>query len=241
MRISQLSNNTASIYLNKATDKMNKSAQRLASGKRILTAADDASGLARVQTMKAYKTQLEVDTENLNSAKNYAETKDGALAQITDLAQEIAQLQASDNPDADVIAAYTDEINSILTNTEFNGKKVFSKDASTFGSMTIAKSNLVDDSGSTLDFSDATKTKESLDAIIKERAVVGAYENGIDARISVNSTSISNLEDSISRIEDVDIEKETLNYNKQYILQQLATQMIGQQANNMYSMLNLFG
>lgn len=239
MRISQLSNNTASMYLNRATDKMNKSAQRIASGKRILTAADDASGLARLQTMKAYRTSLQGDTDNLNSAKDFAQVKDGALAQITDLAQEIAQLQASDSPDDDVITAYTEQINDILTNTTFNGQNVFDKDDITFGSMTIGGSTLVGDSGSTLDFSDAGATATSLEAIIKERGVTGAYQNGIEARISVNETGIANLDESISRLQDCDLEAESINYNKQFILQQFATQMISKQTENMYSILNL--
>ena len=238
MRIQQMTATNSSLYLNKATDKMQKSAQRLASGKRILTAADDASGLARVQKLRAQLNTLNVSNDNLNDAKALTNVKDGALEQITELAQKINELYADGGDNADTIEAYAGEIESIIGSTTYNEINVF-QDSYTVEGMDlgggVASLTAADN------FKDAATAKAALDTIVGERAKLGAYQNSMDARISINSTTASNLESAISLIEDVDIDRETIEYNKQYILQQTAQAMIANQNNSMYSILNLFG
>ena len=256
MRISQMAASAASIYLNKATERASKSSEKISSGKRILTAGDDPSGLTKANSMKAMLGQYNVGSENLKSMKSLAEVKDSALENLTDIAQKISEAYVKKEgligADADAIdasiAAYTAEAADIVKTTEYNGQKIFSKDPITAssgngGTFTMAKSDIINAAGddTALDFTDATKTTESLNAILSERATVGAYENALDARISVNEKMVSNLEDSYSRIMDVDVDKETIEYNKQLILQKAAQSMISQQNSNMSSILNLLG
>lgn len=257
MRISQMAATSASIYLNKSTEKLNKSAERLASGKRILTAGDDPSGLMRATSMKAQIGQYTMGTSNMKDMKAFADTKDSALENLSELAQKITEAYAqkegltseSDKTAIDAsITAYTAEANDIISNTIYNGKNVFDKEALTAssgngGTFSMSASSLVDEStgASKLDFSSADEASKSLSAILSERAQTGAYQNSLDARISINEKMTSNLEDAYSRIVDVDIEKETIEYNKQLILQQSAQAMIRQQNSNMSSILNLLG
>lgn len=238
MRISQLSNSMgmANLYLNRATNEYNKSSKRIASGKKLTT--DMVGSLSKLQNLKAYRSQAKVDNENLSTAKDFANVKDGALAQITGLAQKISEEYASDTINQDSIDAYATEITNILTNTEFNGQKVFQKDAISFGSYSMNASELVNDSGSTLTFDSAANAKTSLDAILKETSINGAQSNGIDARISVNTTAIENMDEAISRIEDVDIAEETLNLTKQQTLQQLSLSMINNMTQQQSSLIN---
>lgn len=240
MRINQMSNSIgmSTLYLNKVTREMNKSAQRISSGKKLNT--DLVGDYGKLSAMKGHRNTIKVDTENLHSAYDFASVKDGALSQITELAQKISEAYAKDDFDQGTIDAYASEIESIITNTEFNGNKIFSKDDLTFGSTTIGKSSFVDpDDGSVkLDFTDAAKATTSLNSILSEAGKNGAVMNGIEARISVNTTMASNLDDAISRIEDVDITEENTKYSQLGIQQQISAAMIAKMTESQQSILN---
>lgn len=238
MRISQMANNWPSYYLNRATNNMNKSAEKLASGKRINTAADDPSGMAKLQTMKMYYNTARVNNEGLESARDYAKVKDNALQQINEIAGKISELQLADNVDEDVIKVYSDEISNIISTTSFNGNKVFNDSDISIGGIDFKANTLT---SSVLKFGTSDETKASIDAITKELGMLGATEYAIDSRINVNNSTMANMEAAISRIEDVDVEKEMTEYNKQYVLQQMASSMISKQNQNMTSILDLLG
>lgn len=241
MRISQMSNSIgmSSLYLNKTTNEMNKSAKRIASGKKLNT--DLVGEMGKLNALKGHRNTLSVESSNLADAKSFVDTKDGALAQITELAQKINETYAKgtlDEADEAAVTQYSAEIDNILTSTTFNGKNVFDKDAVSFGSVSIAKSSLLkDDRTSALDFSDATKASKSLTAILSETATNGAISNGIDARISINTNTVSNLDEAISRIEDVDITEENLKYNQLAIQQQISAAMISKMQDSQSSIL----
>lgn len=62
----------------------------------------------------------------------------------------------------------------------------------------------------------------------KERAKLGAYQNRLEHTITNLSTSSENLTAAESRIRDVDMAKEMMNYTKNNILMQAATAMLAQ-------------
>jgi flagellin len=246
MRISQMSRamGISSLYLNKATSEMDKSSKRISSGKKLNT--DLVGELGKLNTLKAHRSTVNVDTSNLNSAKDYLNIKDGALSEITTLAQKITEIYGkgdvtTGSESETAITQYTAEINNILSSTTYNGNNVFSKDDTSIGSVTISKSSLVKSDGtSNLDFSDATKAAASLSSIVKETATVGAISDGVDSRISVNTTMASNLDEAISRIEDVDVTEETINYNTLATKQQIAASMINSMQQSQSSILSYF-
>lgn len=238
MRISALTGNIgmSNLFLNKATYELGKSNKRLSTGKKLTQ--DMVGELGKLSNLKSHKMQIEKQTSNLQSAKDFANVRDGALAQITELAQKISEEYVADTVNQDVITAYTEEITNILSNTEYNGQKVFQAEDISFGSAKITKSSLVNDSGSTLDFSDATTAKASLNTIVKEVGLNAAITNGIDANISINTTMLENVESNISRIEDVDIATENMRYQELTTRQTLAAAMISKAQDNQANLIN---
>lgn len=112
--------------------------ERLSSGKKINSAADDAAGFAIAERMTAQIKGLTKAVENVETAIGFLEVMDNALASSLDLVQRINELavQASNgtNSNSDRANIQTEidnlisEINRLNYETEFNGERVFSVD-----------------------------------------------------------------------------------------------------------------
>ena len=78
----------------------------------------------------------------------------------------------------------------------------------------------------------ASKAIEVVDSAINsvstERAKLGAYQNRLEHKINNLNTSAENLQAAESRIRDVDMAKEMMNFTKNSILSQAATAMLAQ-------------
>lgn len=68
----------------------------------------------------------------------------------------------------------------------------------------------------------------ALEKVSTSRADLGAYQNRLEHTIANLDTSAENLQASESRIRDVDMAKEMMNFTKQNILQQAAQSMLAQ-------------
>ena len=77
---------------------METSMERLASGKRINGAADDAAGLAIATKMTSQVRGLNQAARNVNNASSMVQLADGAAAQISDIYQRMREvaIQAAD-------------------------------------------------------------------------------------------------------------------------------------------------
>jgi flagellin len=73
-----------------------------------------------------------------------------------------------------------------------------------------------------------TAIDNAIKAVSDERAKLGAYQNRLEYTIKNLDTSAENLQASESRIRDVDMAKEMMNFTKLNILQQAATAMLAQ-------------
>lgn len=69
---------------------------------------------------------------------------------------------------------------------------------------------------------------EAIQKVSSERSNLGAYQNRLEHTINNLGTSSENLTAAESRIRDVDMAKEMMNYQKTSILQQAATSMLAQ-------------
>ena len=118
-----------------STDKsMSKAMERLSSGLRINSAADDAAGSAIASKMESAVRSLSVAIRNSEDAISMTQTAEGALGEIENILQRIRELsvQASnstlDGNDRDMIqnevSALLSEIDKIATTTDFNGTKL---------------------------------------------------------------------------------------------------------------------
>ena len=123
--------NTALRYLNTNSAAQSESLAKLSSGSRIVSAKDDASGLAIATSMNADITVLNQAATNVTSGTSVLNTADGALSNIADILQRMKSLTAqaqsgsSSTDDLSYInAEYTQlgtEIDDISSTTKFNG------------------------------------------------------------------------------------------------------------------------
>jgi flagellin len=142
-------NNIASLNaLNRLTNTnigLNKTLERLSSGLRINSAADDASGLAIADGLRADVAALNQAVRNANDGISVVQVADGALSEISNLLQRAVALSeqaASDTSGEDDGAAkiaindeYQEillEINRISLTVDFNGRELFGTTGATF-------------------------------------------------------------------------------------------------------------
>jgi flagellin len=122
-------------------NKMTAKAQlRMASGKRILSVADDTSGFNIGTSLKGKVAVMKGAQGNIASAKNLLSTAEGGLLSINDLITQIeGKLSDATNPTTDRtslaadINALANEISSIFSNTKFNNTNLLSGSASQGG------------------------------------------------------------------------------------------------------------
>lgn len=121
-------------YLNIANNAQTKSLQRLSSGLRINTAADDASGLAISEKLRGQISGMKRASMNAQDGISYLQTAEGAMSSVTSMLQRMRELavQAGNGiyttNDREMLQLEVDqlkdEINRISQTSEFNTKKL---------------------------------------------------------------------------------------------------------------------
>ena len=116
---------------------MGQAMERLSTGQRINSAADDAAGLAISSKMTSQVRGLDQAVRNGNDAISMIQTADGALIEVSNMLQRMRELavQAATGTNGDTdkaalqteLAALRSQIDSIATGTTWNGEKVFSQ------------------------------------------------------------------------------------------------------------------
>lgn len=131
---------TAQRALNEAQSAQQTAMERLSTGKRINSAADDAAGLAIAEGFEAQVRGLNQSVKNASQASQLASTAEGALGEVSDILQRIRELtvQAANSTLSTAnrtslkseINALTEEIDLIASDTEYNGQKLLNGGAS---------------------------------------------------------------------------------------------------------------
>jgi flagellin len=141
-------NNISAIYaqnnLSNTQASLSKTLQQLSSGSRINSGADDAAGLSLANGLQASSTALTQSAKNASEGVDFLQVADGALSQVTSLLNRSITLatEASNGTlngtqqgaaDSEYQKILT-EINTIGTNTEYNGINVFNNAANVYTS-----------------------------------------------------------------------------------------------------------
>jgi flagellin len=110
---------------------MSQAMERLSTGQRINSAADDAAGLAISSRMTSQVNGLNMAVRNANDAISMVQTADGAAVEVSNMLQRMRELavqaasettSATDRDALDVeFEALTAEIERIADNTQWNG------------------------------------------------------------------------------------------------------------------------
>lgn len=138
--------------LNMNTEGLQKSLERLSSGKRINRASDDAAGLAISQKMEAQIRGLRQASRNSLDGVSLIQTAEGALNEVHEMLQRMRELSVQGangvyaEKDLDAIAnemrELTEQINMIGRDTEFNGIPLLKGDLKTTSGAAVEKLRL---------------------------------------------------------------------------------------------------
>ena len=124
----------AQYYLANTNKEMESAMQRLSSGFKVNSAADDAAGLAIAGRMDAQTRGLTMAIKNANDAVSLAQTAEGALGEVTNMLQRIRELAVnsanstlndSDRLSLDnEVQALKAEIDRVGSTTSFNSQNL---------------------------------------------------------------------------------------------------------------------
>ena len=230
--------------------------EKLSSGLQINRAGDDAAGLAISEKMRGQIRGLDMAAKNAQDGISLIQTAEGALNETHDILQRMRELAVQSSNDTNTntdraelqkeVAQLTLEITRIAENTEFNSQtlldgsfedKVFHIGANAEQSIEVTIANMdaatlgIDGIDiSTQAGADAAITlfQTAIDTVSSERAMLGANQNRLEHTINNLGTSSENLTAAESRIRDVDMAKEMMDFTKNNILTQAAQAMLAQ-------------
>ena len=259
----------ASSQANKA---LGTAMERLSTGKRINSAKDDAAGLAIATSMTSQIRGMNQGIRNANDGISLAQTAEGALNEASNMLQRIRELsvQAASgtyketdrtNLQAEV-DQLTEQLDQLVSNTEFNGVKLFdgtvtevsiqagakATDAVTLTMADLSDLAAVGGAAGSYDVSGADGTAATatiadvdaeLEAISTARATLGAGQSRLESAVNTLSNNATNLSDARSRIEDTDYSAETTALAKAQILSQASTAMLSQANQSQQNVLSL--
>jgi Flagellin and related hook-associated proteins len=133
-----LAGNNAIRNMNTNSANASKSMQKLASGLRVNSAADDAAGLAISEKMRGQIRGLDQASSNAQDGISMTQTAEGALSETQSILQRMRELAVQSGNDTNVTVDRSEiqkemnqlssEINRIGNTTEFNTQKVLAGD-----------------------------------------------------------------------------------------------------------------
>ena len=214
-----------------------RSSERIASGERINSAADDAAGLAIVNRFDSQINEFSQSARNANDAISLLETAEGGLDSVTQNLQRLNELalQASNgilnDADRDALnqeaSQLLDEVRSTIDNTQFNNRPILSEsenisiqlDDSEAGSVELALENfssVAEELGfDEIDLSNPESAQNALGIVADFQsqldgasAEIGAQINRFDSSINSLLNSEVTATESRSRIGDADVARE---------------------------------
>ena len=246
-----------------------KSSEKLSSGYRINRAGDDAAGLSISEKMRSQVRGLNKASDNAADGVSLIQTAEGALNEAHSILQRMNELatQAANDTNTTVdrnaiqaeVDALTSEIDRIQSTTQFNTMNLidgsFSSKNLQVGALSgqniqISISNMNSSSigVSGLSVSDNTSAGKSMSAIQKaiesvstQRSALGALQNRLEHTIANLDTTSENTSSAESRIRDVDMAEEMVEYSKNNILAQAGQSMLAQANQATQGVLSLLG
>jgi len=245
---------------------LQKSLNRLSSGSKIVSPADDAGGLAVSMKLSAAAVRQGAVAANIGNAISLLQTQDGALKVAGKVLQRVSELRVLYN---DVTKSTTDKANY---DTEFNalqaqltasaGEKF--NGVSMFGSAAVGNVAVTEDGLTTVSVAarDLTSTatgvgvisstgitslssltvaqiSTAIENVATMRATNGSEQSRLGFASELVTTNKANLEAANSRIIDVDVASESTQLARWNILVSAGTSMLAQANQSAQSALKL--
>ncbi len=242
--------------INEAKKAEEKQSEKLATGKKINSAADDAAGFAIAEQIHSQIQGLDMASKNSQDGISMLQTAEGSLGGVSDMLTRARELtiQASNETLTesdrkiiqDELKQIGEGIEDVAKNTEFNEKKLLDGSAGKVKLQVGANEGQTKDVNMSTDFSEmAEKIKnldvvngdlgtqletidKSIDEVSSVRADLGATMNTLDSTIkSIDNTS-DNLSNAKSVIADTDMAKAVMEKVRYDFRRNAATTMLAQ-------------
>ena len=227
---------------------MQTASQRLASGRRINSAADDAAGLGISQALEAQIRGLNQATRNtldfdsaLNTAEGGLASISSALLRIRDLSLQASNGILNDENRASIQAEVDqllNHISSVTTDTEFNRINLLD------GSFNNMNAQVGPNAGQGLNVSvsgtslaalglegfsvmggpqniNIAAIDTAINRVVSSRGQIGAIQNRFEHIVNNNNVAAENMTAANSRIADADMGLEMIRLHQARILQQM--------------------
>lgn len=230
--------------------------ERLSSGKRINSAADDAAGLAVLSKLESALSGKEQAIKNAADGQGLLHTAEAGAAEVSNILNRMRELAVQAANGTNSIAErealqseadqLTAEISRIADSTSFNGRAPLSganvdvqAGASTGENINVTidavgSSDLQLDGGR-VSFDTSANARDAIgviDAALEKvnavRSDIGASVNRISSSIDHLSNAAKNTKIAAGRVSDTDVEEETTRLTKSQILQQSSIAMLAQ-------------
>lgn len=259
----------ASMNLNGSNAMLQKSLNRLSSGFKINSPADDAGGLAVSMKMQAALNRNAAVDNNVGNAISYLQTQDGALKTASKILDRVSELKTLNN---DVTKNSSDKANyeteftalkaqlSSVVSETFNGVSLFSsaanqvrnvkttEDASQSVNISIANAaanssgigNIINASN-LAGISSVSVIQTAIQNTATLRAANGAQTSRLQFASDMLKINKTNLEAANSRIIDTDIADESTKFARFQILSQSGAAMLAQANSSSQIALRLLG
>ena len=279
-----INHNMSALYANRQlsqnSQSLNNNIEKLSSGMRINRAADDASGLAVSEKMRAQIRGLNQAERNIENGVSFIQTTEGYLQESQDIMHRLRELSVQsangiytqeDRMQIQVeVSQLVDEINRIASHAQFNGMNMltggFAQNSERvmqfqvganmdqnervyIGTMTAQALGLQGAQGDvegTISISNPEAANmaigsidSALQQISRQRADLGAYQNRFEKAADGIAIAAENMTAAESRIRDVDMASEMVNYMKNQILSQSSTAMLAQANTKTQSVMQL--
>jgi len=243
---------------------ISKSMERLSSGYRINRGADDAAGLGISEKMRGQIKGLAQAQRNIGDGVSMVQTAEANLDEVHSMLQRVRELAVqynnSTNSAANQSAIQSEvyqlasEIERIGGSAQFNGISLlnttgtvtFQVGANDGQVITVALISL----GATVDGGVATwynlgtstaisQIDAAIDGVSAARATFGAVQNRLEHANAASAAYQENLVAAESRIRDVDMAEEMINFTKNQVLSQAGQSMLSQANQSSQGVLSL--
>lgn len=239
-------------------DKLQKSFNRLSSGFRINTAADDAAGLAISESMKSQIRSYNVAERNAADGISMAQTAEGALGEVHNILGRMRELSVQSSngnltqQDRGFLqtefSSLQSEVSRIQESAKFNGVQLVGNSAATINlqvglnatasdqialttgglSLSAVLGASIGGTTSSAALASLSSIDSAITSVSTSRSKFGAAMNRLDVASSNIQTMRLNLSAANSRIRDVDVAAETSAMSRNQVLTQAGISVLAQ-------------
>jgi flagellin len=237
------------------TEELTRSNSKLASGKRIERAADDAAGLAVAEKLLADSVQFSQASRNISDGVSLTQIQDGVYSSLSDINSRLTELatQSSNGTLSDTqrstlnqeFQALSQEATRIVSSTTFNGQNVFSGTTNIQVGIDNSENSTIALVDPKLGETVAQLTPLSIDSqanaqaslgflnsfseqLSRSRGDLGSQQSRLDSANNIAQTQRDSAITAESRIRDLDYAEEITKRTALVISQQSSTALLAQ-------------